>query len=346
MKRIMIIVVLVATALLATGCTNYVNPGGTQVLVVEGDDVKDRSIQDVLCPGGGAKDIGLDNKARRYHHADSARYYNVTTEDGKGDRPGADQVRVETAEGMVVGIEFIASFNTNFDCKGEGLKLLKKFHTNYGNRGFPVLGEGNGTDSGVTARVYQGDRGWGGFLDLELRQKAIDPIMKDAFKPYACRDLSTTCAAMQNSAKLNGQALATAEDGRKAAASQSKLEEDLVTAINKQLKRTMGEQYLEIKSLDITAINLPEEMEASVRRAQVAATAVGETRAASETERIKAEAALDRAKTEAATKKLESQQFTSAQRLELAIAQARGCGRATNCTVINGEAPAGVRVEG
>lgn len=349
MKRLLImVIVLVAAALVATGCANNVNPGGSQVLLVVGDDVKDRSIQETLCPGGGAKDIGIDNVARRYHHSSSPRYYEVTTADNQGDRPGPDQVRVETSEGITVGIEFIGSFHTNFDCKGEGKKLVEKFHTGFGNRNYPVPGAGDGTDGDVSAKVYQGDRGWGAFLDKEVRVKGIDPVVKDLFKPMACREISTTCAAMQN-ARAGGdgaQALATPEDGKKVATNLDALEKQLVEALNAELKQEMGEQYLEFTEIDITAVNLPKEMAESVRRAQTANATLAETQAETERLRINANADLERARIEAATKKLESQQFSSAQRLELLIAQARGCGNARNCTVIVGDVPSGVRVEG
>ncbi len=303
----MAVVLIPIAALVAAGCgTNYVNPKPQQALVIVGDDVRDTNVQGVLCPGGGARDIGVDRIARPYHMKDSKRYYSVTTDEGRGDVPGPDQIRVPTADGVTAGIELILSFHTNFDCKGKGKALLLEFNEALGSRKFPILGAGEGTDSGPSAAVWQkGADGWGAFLDVEFRQKALNPVVKDFIEDLTCAQISTECAALEASQR-SGQALATAEDGKRVASTQDRVEREMVEALNAQLKESMGEQYLTVTKIDIQRVNLPSKLKESIQKAQTA----------------KADIATERAELEKAKlAEQRSELFTVEQRYHLALAK-------------------------
>lgn len=322
MKKVSL-VLFVLTSIFVAGCTSLYNPKPGTMVVVRGSEVRNTKVKQILCDDAGATDVGLDTVKHVYPSADSKRYYLVTTDEGAGDRPGPDEISVETADGVTVGIQGMFKFRTNFTCDKDGKKLVKMFDTQFGSRKFPLLGGKTGTDSGPSAPPWKGAAGWGAFLDINVRRDGIDPVVKDTVEAYSCAELSAVCAAMSN-AQRGETAMASTEQGRKASKIQEEIEESIVVALNKKLADNMmptdwnGKPYLVFTSFEIQRVTLPQSVTSAVTSARKSFAEVAEQRGK-----------LEKAKIEAQTKRFESQQYSSEQRLQLEIARALAAGRAT-----------------
>lgn len=340
MKKIMFIASLLVASLVMTGCmSNYKKPAPGKIQVVRGDDVRSSEIKDILCPNQKAEDVGFDVTVRSYHESGSRRYYLITTDEGAGDRPGPDQVPVQTADGMTVYVEGEFAFNTNFDCSKDGKELLREFDQQYGNRAYPILGKGDGTDAGPSAKVWQGTDGWLAFLDINFRRKAVDGAIREVMQTYTCAQLNPACAAVENG--QTGSTLADPEQGRRALELRQKLEEEIVTLVNEKLEEALGNEYFTVTHFEISYINLPTNVQKAVDASQAAYAGLAETRANIERQRITAQGELANARIEAERQRIESQVYaTNPALLQLEIAKALAGGTAT---VYYGIQPTGVR---
>lgn len=320
MKLIGLAALMVVVAVTATGCTNYKKTKDGTVGVVVGDNVRAANIKDVLCPGAGAKDVGLDVKVRKYPSSSSARYY-----DPKHDSPDSPVFVAETADGVALRIKGELGFNTNFGCKGDQRKTLETFHRQYGTRKFPIPGAGGG-DSGPSAYPWDGAGGWGGYLEINHRP-VMDKVLNDLVGLQSCEALKPACAAARGGEI--GATLADVEQGKESVETRRALEKAVVDAINDGLREKWaftddkGKRhepvYMTYSDFRITAIELPDQMQAAIDSAQASYASLSENRAN-----------LQKAKIDAETKRIQSQQFAqspAAKEVEIARILAGG-----NCT--------------
>jgi hypothetical protein len=312
LKRTLSITMLLTFALFVAGCADYQSADPGKIGVVRGSpsetgssDTKDKKIKQIICPDDERVDVGDDVVTRYYHEKRSQRYYLITREEGRGDRPGADYVEVTTADGVLVKIEGKFYFNTNFDCSKKGKKLLEQFDYQYGSRGFPVLG-GGGTDSDKTAAPHQGADGWGAFLDINVRPE-IDNVMLEQVGNVACKDINPQCAIVSK----GGQVLADANEGKDAIKNRKQVEAAIVEALNLQLEESMGAPYLTFTDFRIAKVSLPQGVQDAVNSSQAEFAALN-----------KKEAELQNAKLEAQRQELLSKAYeTSPALLQLEIAR-------------------------
>jgi hypothetical protein len=266
-------VVVIGSALIATGCApdeEYVAPAQGRVTVVVGKPSGDNSgtkntgIEAIYCPGDEQQHIGRDREVHSYPEERIQRYYLVTTDEGRGDRPGPDSFTATTADGVRVKIEGKYYFHTNLSCKGEGEKMVRDFEAQYGARSFPIVG-GGGTDSSESAAPWDGSPGWDAFLDINVRPD-MDNVVPESVNGYTCAQLNTACAVIAGA--KNGEALVDAETGKKATAAREALQKQIVDALNEQLKESMGAQYLTFTDFRISRVTLPGDVQKAVDDAQ------------------------------------------------------------------------------
>src|SRR5215204_163568 len=100
----------------------------------------------------------LSQDPRVYPSEGSPRRYILTSDPGRGDRVGVDDLRVPSADGIDVGLEAKISFTTGFTGQSDD-RLVREFDSRFGNRTYPVPGQ--------TGRLHpwNGDEGFGAFLD-------------------------------------------------------------------------------------------------------------------------------------------------------------------------------------
>jgi hypothetical protein len=263
---------VVASAFITAGCSDeeYYAPEQGRVAVVVGkpsgmnSDTKKTGIERIVCPGEDQIKIGLDREVHSYPEERIQRYYLVTTDKGRGDRPGDDFFVGTTADGVRVRVEGKYDFHTNLSCKGDGEKLLRDFEAQYGGRAFPLVG-GGGTDSSESAKPWDGSPGWDAFLDINVRP-SMDKVVPRAISNFTCAQLNTACAVIAGA--KNGQALVDAETGKQSAKAQAELEQAIVDELNKELEASMGQQYLTITAFNIAKVTLPGEVQKAVDDAQ------------------------------------------------------------------------------
>ncbi len=268
------LIVLAAASIVATGCdTNsgsYYAPPPGKVAVVRGKPsgydthTKGTKIERVICPDSNQAHIGQDREVHPYNEMRSQRYYLVTTDPGRGDRPTADFFEGTTGDGVKVHIEGKFLFHTNLGCGGQAEKLLRDFDTQYGSRKFPLVGSG-GTDSSPSASPWDGSPGWDAFLDSNVRT-SMDNVVPLAVKQFTCADLNTSCAVISNA--KGGKALVDAAQGKASTAQIEALQAAIVKALNDQLATDMGEKYLTFTDFRIAKVTLPANVQAAVDNAQ------------------------------------------------------------------------------
>lgn len=275
-KSAILALVVTGAALIATGCGDtpdeergYHTPDPGRITVVRGapdgnSDVDDKGIQRVICPGEKRQKIGKDVDLHTYPEERSQRYYLITTDEGRGDRPTADYIEATTADGVKVRLEGKFYFQTAFSCNGDGEKLLRQFDDQFGARSFPLVGQG-GTDSSPSAAPWDGSPGWDAFLDVNVRPD-MDNVLPEQVGGYTCAQLNTACAVISNA--KSGKALVDAEEGKASTAARQKLEEGIVEALNKSLEGSMGAPYVKFTDFQIARITLPTEVQKAVDDAQ------------------------------------------------------------------------------
>jgi hypothetical protein len=168
---------------------------------------------------------------------------------------GVDDLRVPTADGIDVGLEAKISFTTGFTGQDDD-KLVKEFDARFGNRTYPVPGQ--------TGRLHpwEGDEGFGAFLDTEFRP-VLDNALRETIGRFRCDELVSSCALLSN----KGGAL----DQKSGAATNANLvavQKAIGDALNDDLSSNLGGSYFKSVQVVVSAVKLPDRVQAAVNDAQ------------------------------------------------------------------------------
>src|SRR4051794_29117241 len=226
----------------------FARPDAGEVGVVRnGGPLDNRNIREVLPAGSGTTWIGWRSTAHFYPAAFVQRYYTITSDAARGDRPGVDVVRVQTADGFLVGIEGTFYLQTNFDASDHGKRLLKDFDNRFGTREFPVNGENR------RARPWQGDAGWGAYLDAIVRP-IIENELRKSIARFRCAELVSSCALVAT----QGQVTVSANAGRRANLNLQRVQDDIDRGLEQDLGQTLGANYFGDIRFRLSRVTLPE----------------------------------------------------------------------------------------
>jgi hypothetical protein len=129
--------------------------GGEVAVLRNGGPFDNRRTRQVIDPASGITWTGWWSQIHKYPA--QQRFYTITAENGRGDRPGVDVVHTPTSDGVNVGIEGTIYFQLTLDHAA-----LRQFDDKFGTRKFRGL-------DGVIRAAYDGDDGWSGFLDQIVR---------------------------------------------------------------------------------------------------------------------------------------------------------------------------------
>jgi regulator of protease activity HflC (stomatin/prohibitin superfamily) len=247
---LVVVLALVALSSLARTGPNEVG------VVYNGGPLDKKTQRQLIPPSSGLTWTGwLSQDPRLYPSEGSPRRYIITSDPGRGDRVGVDDLRVPTADGIDVGLEAKISFTTGFTGLADD-KLIKEFDARFGNRTYPVPGAGN------RLHPWEGDEGFGAFLDTEFRP-VLDNALRETIGRFRCEQLVSSCALLSNRGGQLDQ-----RSGDKTNANLVAVQQAIAKALNDDLSGNLGQQYFKNVQVVVSAVKLPDRVQTAVNEAQ------------------------------------------------------------------------------
>lgn len=240
--------------------TGYTKTDGGQVAVVRnGGLFDDNSIRDVLDPSSGLVYSGLWSHVHKYPA--QQRYFTLTSDPGAAGRLGVDVISVPSKDGVQMGIEGTFYFRLTRDHD-----TLREFDDGFGTRQF--IGR-----DGVSRDAFDGDEGWGNFLDQIIRP-VIENALRQQMGDVRCADLVSSCALVQNQGATPVDPNATSNS-----ANIARVQEAVNTQFVDDLKSTLGGEFFIDVRFNLSRVTLPQPVQNAVDQAQAAFAAVSESQA-------------------------------------------------------------------
>lgn len=248
----------------ATGCFEKPSAGEIGVLRSAGP-LDDTGIMDVLCPGTGTRTV-WNNKVHYYPHGGVQRYYTITADPERSDSKNVDVVKVQSADGKLVGLEGTIYFNTAFDCSDEGRKLVEDFDSQFGVRKFPF---GNNE-----YYPHSGDSGWAAFLDTIVRP-IIDNELRQALLKFDCAELISSCALVASQGRIG----TGTEASERTNINLQNVQDEVNSGLKREINGTLGQEYLTNIQFRLARVTLEPELQEAINKAQAAFAQVAQAEA-------------------------------------------------------------------
>lgn len=229
---------------------------GEVAVVRNGGAFANSNIRLIIDPASSLKWTGIWSTTHKYPA--QQRFYTISADPSRGDRPGVDVVSVPSSDGIQLGIEGTLYFQLNLDHS-----VLMQFDDKFGTRTFTDV-------DGKTYHAYDGDAGWSAFLDQVFRP-VIDNDLRQTVGNYRCADLVSSCALVQNGATLP----AAGGNSSNITAVQNAINTSLATDLQTQL----GGDFFTNLHFNIAKVTLPANVQTAVNNAQAAYAAVSEAQA-------------------------------------------------------------------
>jgi regulator of protease activity HflC (stomatin/prohibitin superfamily) len=245
--------------------------GGEVAVVRNGGPFDNHKVRQVIDSASALTWTGWWSQVHKYPA--QQRFYTITSQQGRGERPGVDVVHTPTSDGVNVGIEGTIYFSLTLDHAA-----LRTFDNKFGTRKF------RGVD-GVARYPYGGDDGWSGFLDQIVRP-VIDNDLREQVNAFRCSELVSSCALVQN-ARANP---VQANGGRTNNGNIAKVQYAINRSLADDLQRTLGGAFITNIRFNLVRITLPPKVQTAVDDAQAAFAQVTEAQARVESARADAQA--------------------------------------------------------
>ncbi|TMM03128.1 MAG: SPFH domain-containing protein [Actinobacteria bacterium] len=245
--------------------------GGEVAVVRNGGPFDNHRVRQVIDPASGLTWTGWWSQVHKYPA--QQRFYTITSEAGRGDRPGVDVVHTPTSDGVNVGIEGTLYFTLTLDHAA-----LKTFDNKFGTRKFRSV-------DGVARYPFDGDDGWSGFLDQIVRP-VIDNDLREQINAFRCAELVSSCSLVQN-ARTNPVAPG---GGHSNNGNIAKVQQAINQSLATDLRGTLGGDFFTSIRFNLVRITLPPKVQNAVDDAQAAFAQVTEAQARVESARADAEA--------------------------------------------------------
>ncbi|MCK9904670.1 hypothetical protein CC117_23625 [Parafrankia colletiae] len=254
--------------------------GGEVAVVRNGGPLDNHRIRQIIQPASGRVWVGLYSDVHKYPA--QQRFYTITANEGQGDRPDQEVVRVPSKDGVEMGIEGTLYFSLNTDPD-----VLRTFDDKFGTRKFRLLSDGD------AYAPYDGDKGWSAFLDTIIRP-VIDNDLREQINTFDCAQLVSSCALVQLGANQTVNPVgagtppvgSTESSNGNIAAVQKAINESLA----RDLEATLGAPFLVDLKFNLVRITLPAQVQEAVNKAQAAFAGVSEAQARVAQARADAEA--------------------------------------------------------
>lgn len=244
--------------------------GGQVAVVRNGGPLDNHRIRQVIQPASGRTWVGLYSDVHKYPA--QQRFYTITANEGQGDRPDHEVVRVPSKDGVEMGIEGTLYFTLNTDPE-----VLKAFDDKFGTRKFRLL------SNGKNYAPHDGDNGWSAFLDTIIRP-VIDNDLREQINTFDCAQLVSSCALVQlgaNQTVTPNAAPGTAPAGPAESSNGNiaAVQEAINKSLAKDLEATLGAPFLIDLKFNLVRITLPTQVQEAVNKAQAAFAGVSEAQA-------------------------------------------------------------------
>ena len=237
---------------------------GEIAVVRHGGWFGDRNIRMVIDPSSSLRWTGMWSIVHKYPA--QQRFYTITSDANRGDRPGVDVVETPSSDGVQMGIEGTFYFSLNLDHK-----VISDFDNKFGTRNF--LGA-----DGKPHRAYDGDQGWSGFLDQIIRP-VIDNDLREQIGDFRCADLVSSCALVQNNPNGQNQTPGSSGPAGGNNSNIAKIQDAITQSLEADLKSTLGDDFLVNVRFSLVRISLPASVQDAVNKAQAAYAQVSEAQA-------------------------------------------------------------------
>ncbi len=218
-------------------------------------------IHSVVPPGSGSTYIGLGSTVHWYPADTQQRFYTITSDPSRGDRPGVDVVEVPTSDGVRVGLEGTFFFTTAFNSSPSGETVLKSFDNQFGTRTFPVVGQ-----QGTELSPWDGTIGWASFLDTVIRP-VIENDLRRSIASVSCAQLVSSCALVH-------QATAIHAGGSQNSAEIQSIQDTINASLKADITSTIGQDYFSNVRFLLSKVTLPVAIQDQIDQAQAQYAAV------------------------------------------------------------------------
>ena len=253
--------------------------GGEVAVVRNGGPFDNHRIRQVIQPASSLTWMGWWSSPHKYPA--QQRFYTITSDAGRGDRPGVDVVHTPTSDGVNVGIEGTIYFTLNLDSQA-----LRAFDNKFGTRKFRGL-------DGRLRSAYDGDDGWSGFLDQIVRP-VVDNDLREQINSFRCSELVSSCALVQN-AGSPGTATSPGGStsglgGKSNNGNIAKVQQSINSSLGVDLRQTLGGDFFTGIRFNLVRITLPSKLQGAVDDAQAAFAQVTQAQARVQSAKADAEA--------------------------------------------------------
>jgi regulator of protease activity HflC (stomatin/prohibitin superfamily) len=255
MVTVVLVLLGLALLLFVSGARVQRQDIGHVGVVRNGGPLDNRSIRQVLLPGAGVTWAGWFSQTPHEYPARSVvLLYTITSDAGRGHRPGADRVTVPTRDGVQVGIEgtvyyhFVGEADTG---------LLKKFDKTFGTRKY--------SENGPPRYPYEGDAGFQALVDSVVRP-VLDNDLRRQVGAFDCAALVTACSLVRrlDNASQRG------DSNRNTAMIQDRIN----ASFESDLAGALGGRYIVDVHFRLVRVTLPPDVQRAVDDTQAASADV------------------------------------------------------------------------
>lgn len=237
---------------------------GDIAVVRNGGWFDNKRIRQVVQPGSGLTWIGLYSTMHRYPA--QQRFYTLTADPNRGDRPGIDVAHSPSSDGVDMGIEATIYFALNTDAEA-----IKSFDTKFGTREF--LGA-----DGQQRYPWDGVDGWNSFFDAVVRP-IIDNDLRVQINSFRCAELVSSCALVQNGATSKPAPTGATANGQANNTNIAKVQQAINDSLRADLRDTLGGDFFQNLKFNMVRVTLPTSVQDAVNKAQAAFAQVTEAQA-------------------------------------------------------------------
>jgi len=258
---------LVVVLVLLAVTTGFDKTSGGEVGVVRnGGPLDNNKIRQVIQPASNLTWTGLWSSTHKY--PSQQRFYTITSDEKRGDRPGVDVVRVPSSDGVDMGLEGTLYFSLTTDEAS-----LRAFDDKFGTRRFRAV-------DGTPYYAWEGDDGWLAFLDQIIRP-IVDNDLRAQVADFRCAQLVSSCALVQNSPTQPTLPTPVPAPGKTGANNTNiaQIQNAINSSLLDDLKATLGGDFLTGIRFNLVKVTLPEEVQAAVNQAQAQFAKVSEAQA-------------------------------------------------------------------
>ncbi|MDH2429945.1 SPFH domain-containing protein [Sphaerisporangium sp. TRM90804] len=276
--RAILVSIAVATAVI-TAITSVIGlfvglestNGGEVAVVRDGGPFDDNLVRQIIDPASGVTWTGWWSQVHVYPA--QQRFYTITADAKRSTLLGVDVVTVPSSDGVNMGIEGTLYFTLNLDHE-----TLRVFDDKFGTRRF------RGQDNEMRY-PYEGEEGWSAFFGQAIRP-VVDNALRSQVGAFRCAELVSSCAFVESGAARETVRMEARENN----ATLTRIQEAVNSSLDRDLRSMLGAPFLTDLRFNLVKVSLPQQVQASVDRAQAAFASLAESQAAVAQARAQAEA--------------------------------------------------------